>query len=336
MNDRQACSPVSIIPGMMEPVEVCAFCGSNKAIPAIEGVKDWFFDTVDSAFAFNRCSNCESLILQDRIKSEFLHISYNNYYTHNEGINSPAKSGVKSFVKSHYVAERFGGSKKLIDRFISTIFKALSRNKLSTDDVYRFAPPAPAKILDYGCGSGSYLLQMKRLGYAVTGVDFDPIVVKRLSEMGLSAMTPAKANDKDWDGHFDFITLGHVIEHVPEPVALLKRLRQWLRPGGKLFVECPNAKAASLEVFGRFWRGLEAPRHLAIPTRKGLETALNQAGFEAEFWHIRPWTRQEIIRLSMQVVPPEHQSELANAATRLPFENFENCEFLINVSKKTA
>lgn len=312
MNDHQARPRVSISPGMIELAEVCAFCGSDKANIAIEGVKDWFFETVDTTFAFNRCAICDSLILKNQINSQFLHIAYNNYYTHNENKKSVIEPGIKEFIKSHYVKERFGGSKKLKDRVISAIFQTLAHNKLSTDDVYRFAPPAPARILDYGCGSGSYILQMKQLGYAVTGVDFDPVVVKRLSDLGLYAMTPAEAADKDWNGHFDFITLGHVIEHVPEPISLLKRLRQWLRPGGKLFVECPNARAAGLEVFGRFWRGLEAPRHLAIPTRKGLETALNQAGFEAEFWHVRPWTRQEIIRLSMQVVPPEHQSELAD------------------------
>jgi SAM-dependent methyltransferase len=45
-------------------------------------------------------------------------------------------------------------------------------------------------------------------------------------------------------GEFDLITIFHVLEHVPDPRAALARLSAWLRPGGHLYVEVPNAVTA--------------------------------------------------------------------------------------------
>ena len=87
------------------------------------------------------------------------------------------------------------------------------------------------------------------------------------------------AEQQPWEGTFDHITLVHVLEHVPNPLDLLARLFAWLKPVGTLFVEPPNADATGPAILDQYWRGLEAPRHFALPTRGALTGALEHAGF---------------------------------------------------------
>ena len=63
---------------------------------------------------------------------------------------------------------------------------------------------------------------------------------------------------------FDAVTLNHVIEHVPDPLATVAECRRLLKPGGRLLMFTPNAGSLAHWMFGRDWRGLEPPRHLHL------------------------------------------------------------------------
>jgi 2-polyprenyl-3-methyl-5-hydroxy-6-metoxy-1,4-benzoquinol methylase len=82
------------------------------------------------------------------------------------------------------------------------------------------------------------------------------------------------------EAFFDAITLSHVIEHVHDPVDTLIRCHRMLKPGGYLWLETPNADSVGYELYGRYWRGLEPPRHLVIFNSAALEMTLARAGFE--------------------------------------------------------
>ena len=64
--------------------------------------------------------------------------------------------------------------------------------------------------------------------------------------------------DFDTDG-FDAVTMSHVIEHVPDPVAFLDKCRRVLRPGGRLVLSTPNVRSLGHKRFRQSWRGLEPP-----------------------------------------------------------------------------
>ncbi len=80
---------------------------------------------------------------------------------------------------------------------------------------------------------------------------------------------------------FDVITISHVIEHAHDPLSILKASYRLLKPGGCLWIETPNIQSYSHARFGRFWRGLEPPRHLTIFNDDSLRTSLSRAGFVA-------------------------------------------------------
>jgi SAM-dependent methyltransferase len=65
-------------------------------------------------------------------------------------------------------------------------------------------------------------------------------------------------------GQFDAIALWQVIEHVPDPSALIAASADALAPGGVLALAAPNPEALQLRIFRKRWTHLDAPRHLFL------------------------------------------------------------------------
>ncbi len=140
----------------------------------------------------------------------------------------------------------------------------------------------PGRVLDVGCGNGGFLHRMQQLGWSATGVDFDPKAIENAQTKYGQALTLlntdlSKAHFPD--NSFDVVTMSHVIEHVPDPVALLIEARRVLKPGGRLVVTTPNIQSFGHQRFQDCWWGLDAPRHLQIFTL----AALKQCAFKASF-----------------------------------------------------
>jgi SAM-dependent methyltransferase len=84
-----------------------------------------------------------------------------------------------------------------------------------------------------------------------------------------------------WEGRsFDFITMFHVLEHLTEPGLGLEYVRGLLRPSGRLIIQVPNTSSLQARCFGRFWYGLDVPRHVINFTPHALGHLLNKMGFE--------------------------------------------------------
>jgi hypothetical protein len=64
---------------------------------------------------------------------------------------------------------------------------------------------------------------------------------------------------------WDIINFSHSLEHIVNPIPVLERAIAHLNPGGLLLIDAPSVDSLSLRVWGPFWQGLEAPRHLSIP-----------------------------------------------------------------------
>lgn len=74
--------------------------------------------------------------------------------------------------------------------------------------------------------------------------------------------------------------MNHVIEHVHEPLKLLKECRRLLRPGGIMISITPNTNSYTHRLFQKHWRGLEPPRHLFLYNQKSLQCIARLAGFK--------------------------------------------------------
>lgn len=145
------------------------------------------------------------------------------------------------------------------------------------------------RLLDFGCGGGSFLKRMADQGWQVTGLDAAVGAVREVQEkLGLTALVGSLPHPDLKPGSFDVVTMWHSLEHVHDPLAILREAYTLLVPGGKLIVACPNSDSWPARRFGPAWFGLDLPRHLVHFTPRTLADMLQTAGFRVE--------RQRLIR----------------------------------------
>jgi 2-polyprenyl-3-methyl-5-hydroxy-6-metoxy-1,4-benzoquinol methylase len=137
------------------------------------------------------------------------------------------------------------------------------------------------RLLDFGCGGGSYLQRMQSQGWEVTGLDFSASTVARLrSELGLTVLAGTLPHpDLREPETFDVITMWQSLEHVHEPMKVLRAAHRLLAPGGKLVVAVPNVDSLPFRWFGQAWSGLDLPRHLTHFAPWTLRLMLHRSGF---------------------------------------------------------
>lgn len=109
-------------------------------------------------------------------------------------------------------------------------------------------PPAPARVADLGCGTGTLSVLLAGTGYAVDGLDVSPRMLElaRAKAAGLP-VTLAEGDAADPDlpaGSYDVVLCRHVLWALPDQVAVLGRWGRLLRPGGRMLL-----------VEGRWWTG---------------------------------------------------------------------------------
>lgn len=269
-----------------ERVDHCLWCGSADLEAGIHGARDWFFRAVPGTFDFDRCRQCGSLVLRKRPDADHIGLAYRGYYTHTAAPRTaPASEGGAAYrlrrsFANGYTAARYAGSERVIDRIAAALYRRMGRQRhLPIDINYHFMPPPPARVLDYGCGNGDFLRFASELGHDTMGVDFDEDAVAAAASTGHTLVCTPDAIGAQGLARFDFINAAHVIEHVPDPRALLFNFYQWLNPGATLYLELPRAECEGLARYGRYWRGLEAPRHFSLPSAAALDAALGEAGF---------------------------------------------------------
>lgn len=103
------------------------------------------------------------------------------------------------------------------------------------------APP-PARVLDCGAGGGEFVYLLARCGYAATGIEpNDGYRQHACREYGIDLRAGTVDANEFRDGEFDVVTIFHALEHFRDPAGGLRRLAGWVRVGGHVYVEVPNA-----------------------------------------------------------------------------------------------
>jgi len=139
------------------------------------------------------------------------------------------------------------------------------------------------RLLDFGCGSGSFLQRMQRRGWDVLGVDISAVVVQRIRrELGLPALAGSLWHPELPTAGFDLITMWQSLEHVHRPLEILRRACELTAPGGRLIVSVPNIESGPFRWFGSAWFALELPRHLTHFSAGSLRRMVELAGFRVD------------------------------------------------------
>lgn len=144
----------------------------------------------------------------------------------------------------------------------------------------------PSRVLDVGCGRGFTLAALQSLGHEVHGTQLSTEALAFAREsLHLAHIEPRDLLEIGYpEGWFDAITIYHVLEHMGDPIALLREAARILRPGGLLIVEVPHAGGLGARLAGRYWLGWDVPFHRFHFTRATLQRALTGVGLRAERW----------------------------------------------------
>jgi 2-polyprenyl-3-methyl-5-hydroxy-6-metoxy-1,4-benzoquinol methylase len=145
------------------------------------------------------------------------------------------------------------------------------------------------RVIEFGCGPGHVTKVMQERGCRVTGLEIDPEAARQAERYAEKVLVvdldlddfAAKLSGED----FDVALFGDVLEHVRDPLALLRSARALLRGGGYVVVSVPNIAHVDVRLAllsGRFdygdW-GLLDDTHLRFFTRASFERLVHEAGF---------------------------------------------------------
>lgn len=211
----------------------------------------------DAGLRVVRCDDCRFMLLNPQPSDDELAAIYNaNYFL---GSDESTAGTLKSATARQYLdllAQYRGGAKG-------------------------------GRLLEVGCGRGELLAEAAKAGYDVTGVELSPAAAasaaNRLAEVtGNDKCNVFCSTLEDADlptASFDVAILADVIEHARDPLEMLRRVRDSLKPDGVLLLATPSLDSWSARLLKKNWMEFK-PEHLSYFDRNTLRNTLFLAGFE--------------------------------------------------------
>ena len=178
--------------------------------------------------------------------------------------NPAAYQGAEYFVEKNRYVERWDEFCRLFD----TLLDKIARYKKG------------GRFLDVGCGVGSLVSRAQERGYSSHGVEISPWASDFARvEKGLAVVTGFLAEAAHDSASFDVVVINHVLEHVPEPCALLREAGRILKPDGLLVLGVPNIGSLMARLAGADWASLRPDEHRWHFAPDTIEALVQKAGF---------------------------------------------------------
>ena len=239
---------------MMEEIS-CNLCGNPNAVPIIRDVPDLLLHRDGVSATFVKCTSCGLVYQNPRPTLAEMTAHYPPDY---ESYAPEPDAGNSSWLLRQEI--RYGIAKRC---------RCVTR--------YKHA----GRLLDVGCATGFFLQGIRNIGnWEPYGVEINERVAHIAQGHGLDVRIGTLEQAGFSDEFFDVVTLWDVLEHLPDPVAGLREIYRILKPGGLLVIRVPNASSWDSRLFGRYWAGLDSPRHLYVFTPVTLDALLTVNHFK--------------------------------------------------------
>lgn len=268
-------------PKELEQVSHCPVCKSQKRSLLYDDLTDRVFFCAPGKWNMYVCEECGSAYLDPRPSQDSIGLAYESYFTHSpEPVRADFLTKLKRGLKNGYINYRYSAAFQP-SLPLGYWLVSLLPQRIMVDEYVRHLPLATpgAKLLDIGCGNGSFLHIARQLGWQTWGCDKDESALKIASQSGAKVFKVALPNIDLPDNLFDIITLSHVIEHVHDPALTLREIHRLLKPGGSLWLATPNLDSEGAKLFRQNWLHLDSPRHLCLFTPSSISALLKAEGF---------------------------------------------------------
>jgi 2-polyprenyl-3-methyl-5-hydroxy-6-metoxy-1,4-benzoquinol methylase len=235
----------------MEHLSACPICNNTAFKPFLKA-KDYFLTM--EGFTIQQCLSCKFLFTNPR----------------------PEKEEIGKYYRSESYISHSDSTKGLINKIYQTIRSKTLNEKAS----WIYNHKKQGRVLDIGAGTGHFLNAMARKGYSVTGMEPEESARKIAKAQFDLILYNELESIPDEGDRYDVITLWHVLEHVHELDATLKRIRSLVSDAGILVVAVPNPESYDAQKYGKYWAAYDLPRHLYHFTRETITKTLKPYGFE--------------------------------------------------------
>jgi SAM-dependent methyltransferase len=172
-----------------------------------------------------------------------------------------------------------GGTYTPARGMLSALIEPLRR--LAERDRMRFLRglPAGADVLELGAGDGRFVARMRAAGLDAWGIE--PSAAGRSAAAAIGArLEPGTVESAELEsGTLDAVVLWHSLEHVADPADSVRRVRPWLRAGGRLVVAVPNLAGLQARLGDDRWFHQDVPRHRTHFTANGIVALVERNGF---------------------------------------------------------
>jgi 2-polyprenyl-3-methyl-5-hydroxy-6-metoxy-1,4-benzoquinol methylase len=145
--------------------------------------------------------------------------------------------------------------------------------------------PAASRILDVGCSRGQFVAFAHDCGFTAEGVEPAPDIAAAARATGLKVHTGLLEEQKFPDASFDTLTLFEVVEHLREPLPLLRECRRVLKPRGILLISTGNAASWTVAAMGARWDYFHIEKdggHVSFFNPRSMERLAANTGFAVE------------------------------------------------------
>lgn len=204
--------------------------------------------------ALRRCTHCGQLL---SVASEL------RYWETMASFNAPGFNQL--------APRELGRRRKVAQRRLKTILRLLGK------------PAADIRLVDIGCSRGQFVDFAAREGFAAEGVEPAPDIAAAARRSGLKVRTGLLEEQHYADATFDAASLFEVVEHLREPLSLLRECRRILKPGGLLIISTGNAASWTVGAMGARWDYFHMEKdggHISFFNPQTIATLACSCGFE--------------------------------------------------------
>lgn len=223
----------------------CLLCGENQ--------NRKLFDKKGVGFLL--CLKCGLVFLEKKVTSSNLYedIYFNIDYDKGQVI------GYRDYL----------ADKAIFDKYFAT--------RLDMIESYQ----KPGRILDIGCAFGFFLALAKKRGWQVYGVEpaKKPALFAR-RKYRLNILNDPVEKVSFGKESFDVVALFQTIEHLADPISVLKKIKQWLKKDGLIVISTPNQRSYLARLMGKYWFEYKPDEHFFYFSPETLTRLLLKTGFK--------------------------------------------------------